>query len=97
MLILQKQTAMVCKKIEYTYQKLGERNNEELLKNQRKFQTIAAILAEALILVFISALYISIQKGFTPLVIIPIVLTPILFKFFRNIHSIKTELKSRKE
>lgn len=89
---------MVYKKIKHKYdQKLSEMSNEELLKNQRKFQTIAAILATSLILIFLSALYTSIQKGFSPIIIVPISLTPILFKFFRTIHSIKKELKSRHE
>ena len=77
-------------------QKLSELSNDELLNNRRKLQTIAAILAVALILVSLSALYTSIQKGFSPIIIVPIGLTPILFKIFRTIHNIKTELKLRK-
>lgn len=71
--------------------------NEELLKRERRFKIIVLLLAVGLGLLFISALYSTIQRGFTSVLIIPIVLLPILFVNIKRLNNIKKELKSGEE
>ena len=76
-------------------QKLIETNTVELKKSAKSIKTITGILLGMLIVLFLLSLYITFTKGFTPLLIIPIGLLPIVIVNYNTINEIKKELKSR--
>lgn len=77
-------------------QELSALSTEELQKKEKVTKGLTGMLAVALIVLFGLYLYITIQKGFTPLLILPIALMPILIVNIKNIQSIKKELERRK-
>ncbi len=70
-------------------------SDEELLKKQKLTSTVTGILAGMLLLLLILATYISLTKGFSALIVIPIALSPTLMMNFKTVKDIKQELKSR--
>ncbi|MGJ1430651.1 redox-active disulfide protein 2 [Sphingobacterium spiritivorum] len=74
---------------------LKEMSDEELLKKQKLTSTVTGILAGMLLLLLILATYISLTKGFSALIVIPIALSPTLMMNFKTVKDIKQELKSR--
>ncbi|SUJ30889.1 Uncharacterised protein [Sphingobacterium spiritivorum] len=74
---------------------LKEMSDEELLKKKRITSTATGVLAGMLLLLLILATYISLTKGFSALIVIPIALSPTLILNFKTIKEIKLELKSR--
>ncbi|EFK57067.1 redox-active disulfide protein 2 [Sphingobacterium spiritivorum] len=74
---------------------LKEMSDEELLKKKRITSTATGVLAGMLLLLLILATYISLTKGFSALIVIPIALSPTLILNFKTVKEIKLELKSR--
>ncbi|MGJ1262201.1 redox-active disulfide protein 2 [Sphingobacterium spiritivorum] len=74
---------------------LKEISDEELLKKKRITSTATGVLAGMLLLLLILATYISLTKGFSALIVIPIALSPTLILNFKTVKEIKLELKSR--
>lgn len=77
-------------------QELSALSTEELQKKEKNIKGLTGMLAVAMIVLFVLYLYITIQKGFTPLLVLPIALMPILIVNIKNIQSIKKELEKRK-
>lgn len=77
-------------------QELSALSTEDLQKKGKVIKRLTGMLGGALIVLFGLYLYITIQKGFTPLLILPIALMPILIVNIKNLQRIKKELEKRK-
>jgi Na+-transporting methylmalonyl-CoA/oxaloacetate decarboxylase beta subunit len=77
--------------------KLSELNTEALLKKYKLWKAMAGTLAGILLVCFIVLIYLSLKKGFSPLLIVPIALMPILILNITKINNIKKELNSREK
>lgn len=77
-------------------QELSALSTEELQKKEKALKGLTGMLGGALVVLFGLYLYITIQKGFTPLLILPFALMPILIVNIKNIQNIKKELEKRK-
>ena len=75
--------------------KLSEMSNEDLVKNEKKIKALAFTYAGILLIVFVVIISSIIKRGYTPLIITPIALLPILVVFLKNWSEMKKELKSR--
>ncbi|GGD30774.1 redox-active disulfide protein 2 [Flavobacterium orientale] len=75
--------------------KLSERTIEELKKNEKALRILTGLLVAALTVLFIASMYITINTGFTPLVVMPITLVPVVLLNLGTINKIKKEIKSR--
>ena len=53
------------------------------------------MLSAVLLFLFCMTLFLSVTKGFTPLLVVPIALLPILILNFNTLNEIKKELTSR--
>lgn len=74
---------------------LSEKSSEDLVKTKQILSVITGMLAGALILIIVIALFQSNIKIMLPLMIIPLALSPIVIVNFIQIKSIAKELKSR--
>lgn len=74
---------------------LTEMSNEVLIKNEKKMKAMIFTYAGILIVAFVVIISTIIKKGFTPLIVTPIALLPILVIFAKNWNEMKKELKSR--
>ena len=83
------------KKIYMKDNKLSTKTLEELQKNKKFIKTITIMLISALSLLLILTIYITIIKGFTPLLIIPLALSPIVLLNLNSIRSIDKAIKLR--
>lgn len=77
--------------------KLQELSTEDLLKQEKALKMLTALLVTALLLVFVTALYTTLRKGFTSLLIIPIALMPVGIMNHNNLKAIRKELNARKK
>ncbi|WP_417429824.1 redox-active disulfide protein 2 [Halpernia sp.] len=75
--------------------KLANVSTEKLLKDKKTIKALSGMLAAILILLLLISLFITFTKGFTPLLVIPIALLPILNLNFKNLKEIDKELKQR--
>lgn len=75
--------------------KLQEMSNEKLLAQKKSIEFLVGLLIGALIALLALAAYISINQGFTPLVIVPLALSPIVLINLNTLKAIKKEIQSR--
>ncbi len=75
--------------------KLSTKTLEELQKNKKFIKTITIMLITALSLLLVLTIYITFIKGFTPLLIIPLALSPIVLLNLNSIRSIDKAIKLR--
>ena len=75
--------------------KLQEMSTEALLKQKKSIVALTGMLAGALLVLLIIAIILSLQQGFTPLVIIPFALLPIVLLNLNTLKEIKKVLNSR--
>ncbi len=75
--------------------KLQEMSNEKLLEQKKAIGFLVGLLTGALLTLLAITIYISINQGFTPLLIVPFALLPILFLNVNTLRGIKKELHSR--
>lgn len=68
---------------------------EDLIKKKKSTSFATGLLAGVLIVAFINALFQAINKGFTPLLVIPFALLPILIMSYGQVRSVNKELKNR--
>lgn len=68
----------------------------DLIKKKKSMSFATGVLAGALIGLFGITLFQTINKGFTPLFVIPFAFLPILIMIYGQVRSINEELKSRK-
>jgi hypothetical protein len=77
--------------------KLSEKSIEELQKTKKNLQLITGMLVGAIIVLFSITMYITLTKGFTPLMIVAIALLPIAVLNFGTVNRIKKEIESREK
>lgn len=70
-------------------------STEDLNQKQKSIKSLTTMLIVTLIALFLISLFVSLKKGFTPLLIIPIALLPVVSMNLNNLKSIKKEIDSR--
>ncbi len=70
-------------------------STEELEKSRKMLSVILGFLIGASLTLLVLGIYITINKGFSPVLIIPIAMLPIGILNFNNLNKIKEELKKR--
>ncbi|PIF46974.1 hypothetical protein CLU96_4020 [Chryseobacterium sp. 52] len=72
-----------------------EYTNEELISNEKKAKAITIMLMVAILLLFISTMFLTFKKGFSALSVVPIALLPILIININNWNKLKKEKANR--
>ena len=67
-------------------------STEDLLKRQKTIKPLTILLIGTLVL----SLFITIKKGFTAVLVVPIALSPIAILNLNNLKNIQKEINSRK-
>ena len=75
---------------------LSKLSTEELLKRHTAVKTMVWLLAIGLTSVLLFFIYMSIQDGLTPLLVVPLALSAIIPLNVKNMKTLKKELDSRK-
>ena len=75
--------------------KLQELSDEKLLEQKKSITFLVGLLIGALLALLTITIYTSINQGFTPLIIIPFAMLPILFLSVNTLRGIKKEIQSR--
>ncbi|RZL45199.1 MAG: redox-active disulfide protein 2 [Pedobacter sp.] len=75
--------------------KLEELSNEELLKREKMVKSVTYTLVGMLFVLFALSMFLTFKKGFTPLIVIPIALMPIVLANLGSIKKIQAERKLR--
>ncbi|HAY3549691.1 redox-active disulfide protein 2 [Elizabethkingia meningoseptica] len=70
-------------------------STEDLNQKQKSIKSLTTMLIVTLIALFLISLFISLKKGFTPLLVIPIALLPVVSMNLNNLKNIKKEIDSR--
>lgn len=70
-------------------------STEELEKSRKILSVILGFILGASLIILVLGIYITINKGFTPVLIIPITMLPIWIMNYNNLNKIKEELKKR--
>lgn len=70
-------------------------SNEALVKNEKKVKALTLVFGGVLLLLFITTLVLTVKKGFTPLIVTPIALLPLLIVSLNNWNDMKKEIRSR--
>ena len=87
---------MPSKKRTMKNENFSDLSTEELLKRQKTIKPLTILLIGTLILLFVLSLFITIKKGFTALLVVPIALSPIAILNLNNLKNIQKEINSRK-
>ncbi|GAA4151772.1 hypothetical protein GCM10022217_05890 [Chryseobacterium ginsenosidimutans] len=74
---------------------ISEYTNEELINNEKKIKVLTIMLMAAIVLLFLSTIFLTFKKGFSALTVIPIALLPILIININNWNKIKKEKADR--
>ncbi|MDV7697191.1 redox-active disulfide protein 2 [Chryseobacterium soli] len=69
--------------------------DEELIKNEKTLKVMTIMLMCTLVLLFCALLFLTIEKGFSPLLIAPVCLFPLLLINFINWNNLKKEKARR--
>ena len=75
--------------------KLEELSDEALLKREKMVSSVTYTLGGMLLLLLCMGIYLTFKKGFTPLIVVPIALSPIVLTNLGLIKKIKAERKLR--
>lgn len=75
---------------------ITEYTDEELISNEKKIKGMAITMTFLLVVLLIVLIILTIKKGFSPLLIVPIALFPLLVINFVNLSNLKKEKKRRK-
>ena len=70
-------------------------STQELEKSKKILSVILGFLLGASLTLLVLGIYITINKGFSPVLILPIAMLPIWIMNFNNLNKIKEELKKR--
>ncbi|EOR30079.1 hypothetical protein [Elizabethkingia meningoseptica] len=70
-------------------------STEDLNQKQKSIKSLTTMLIVTLIALFLISLFISLKKGFSPLLVIPIALLPVVSMNLNNLKNIKKEIDSR--
>lgn len=76
---------------------LSEMTDEELKKNMRLMTIAVTVIIVSIIIMFISAVYSYLKKGFGIAAVLPFAFMPIAIINLMNLKKIKQELTSRKK
>jgi hypothetical protein len=76
---------------------LSEMTDEELKKNMRLMTIAVTVIIVSIIIMFISAVYSYLKKGFGITAVLPFAFMPIAIINLMNLKKIKQELTSRKK
>ncbi|KFF17180.1 hypothetical protein [Chryseobacterium sp. JM1] len=74
---------------------ITEYTDEELINNEKKLKILTVILGASIILLFSATIVLALSKGFTPLMIFPICLLPLLIVSIINWKGFEKEIKRR--
>lgn len=75
--------------------KLSDLNIEALQKRRKTLMILTILLAVMLLILLCASLYITFTQKFTPLLIMPFALSPIVFLNMKNIKNIDKEIRSK--
>ena len=75
--------------------KLQEMSTEKLLQQKKTTRFVMGLLIGMLLVLLAITIYISVNQGFTPLLILPFAALPILFIIVNSLRGINKELRSR--
>ncbi|SEV96417.1 hypothetical protein SAMN05421841_0395 [Chryseobacterium wanjuense] len=74
---------------------ISEYTDEELINNEKKIKILTIMLMTAIVLLFLSTMFLTFKKGFSALTVIPIALLPILIININNWNKLKKEKADR--
>jgi hypothetical protein len=74
---------------------ISEYTDEELVNNEKKIKVLTIMLTVAIVLLFLSTMFLTFKKGFSALTVIPIALLPILIININNWNKLKKEKADR--
>jgi Na+-transporting methylmalonyl-CoA/oxaloacetate decarboxylase beta subunit len=74
---------------------ITEYTDEELKKNEKTLKVMTIMFMTLLILLFCGLLFLTFKKGFSPLLIVPVCLFPLLIINFINWNNLKKEKARR--
>lgn len=74
---------------------ITEYTDEELTSNEKKLRVLTVMLGASMILLFFASFLLTLKKGFTPIITIPICLLPILIVNIINWKKFKKEKERR--
>lgn len=74
---------------------ISEYTDEELINNEKKIKILTIMLMTAIVLLFLSTMFLTFKKGFSALTVIPIALLPILIININNWNKLKKEKANR--
>lgn len=74
---------------------ITEYTDEELMNNEKKLKIMTILMICLLVMLFAVLLILTVKKGFSPLLIVPIALFPLLVINFVNLNNLKKEKKRR--
>lgn len=74
---------------------ISEYTDEELINNEKKIKILTIMLMAAIVLLFLSTMFLTFKKGFSALTVIPIALLPILIININNWNKLKKEKADR--
>lgn len=75
--------------------KLSELSTQDLINKEKSLKLLTGMLIGMLFALFVLSLYLTVTKEFSPLLIMPFALLPIVVINFSTIKNIKKELNSR--
>ncbi|WP_316804442.1 redox-active disulfide protein 2 [Pedobacter nototheniae] len=75
--------------------KIAEISNEELIKTERKIKGLTLVFTGVLIVLFTVNILLTVKKGFSAIIVIPIALLPILVININSWSKLKKEIKRR--
>jgi len=74
---------------------ITEYSDEEIISNEKKVKVLTIMLMVAILLLFLSTMFLTFKKGFSALTVVPIALLPILIMNINNWNKLKKEKVNR--
>ncbi|MCP9752062.1 hypothetical protein [Ferruginibacter sp. HRS2-29] len=74
---------------------LSEISDQELLRNEKLLKTLIPVFITALVILFVSSIFLGLRKGFSALSVVPVALLPVLIINIKSRQEIRKEIKAR--
>ncbi|GEN72250.1 MULTISPECIES: redox-active disulfide protein 2 [Chryseobacterium] len=74
---------------------ISEYTDEELISNEKKLKILTVMLGVSITLLFLASMALMLKKGFSPIMIIPICLFPLVVVNIINWQNLKKEKQRR--
>jgi CHASE2 domain-containing sensor protein len=74
---------------------ISEYTDEELISNEQKMKILTVMLGVSITLLFLASMALMLKKGFSPIMIIPICLFPLVVVNIINWQNLKKEKQRR--